>query len=143
MRLWRYGGFDMVKKVTITVIVFVGLIVAFIYMPIILSGALWQEKDPLKHLTSIAKLKLTSSNYEIISEVDNNYVVYLSDTERDDTFENIQLSLEQNGWQFKEQLGSGYIFEKAGEEMVVTSRQYSSSYYLWTVPKGILKDEGE
>ena len=143
MMIWRYGGADMVKKVTITVIVFVGLIVTFIYMPIILSGALWQEKDPLKHLTSIAKLKLTSSNYEKIREVDNNYVVYLSDTERDDTFENIQLSLEQNGWQFKEQLGSGFIFEKAGEEMVVTSRQYSSSYYLWTVPKGILKDEEE
>jgi len=123
-----------VKKITITVTVIVGLYVAFIYMPIILSGALWQEKDPLKHLISVAKLKLTGSGYEKIREVDNKYVVYLSDTERDDTFQNIQLALEQNGWQFKEQLGSGYIFEKAGEEtMVVTSRQYSSSYYLWTV----------
>ena len=130
------------KKIALAVSLIFCLYVGIIYMPVIVSGALGQEKKPAKHLLAITKLKFTGSDYEKIYETDNDYTVYLSDTENDDTYRNIKKALKEKGWSFKEQLGSGHIFEKDGEkDLNIITRQYSSSYFLWEVPMDIMEEK--
>lgn len=46
--------------------------------------------------------------------------------------------MKEKGWDFKEKLGSGLVFEKAEKTFVVETRQYSKHYILWNIPKKVL-----
>ncbi|ALC89143.1 hypothetical protein AM500_04560 [Bacillus sp. FJAT-18017] len=113
----------------------------FSYGPVVLSGALGQEKDPLKHLVAVTKLKFAFSDLEKIRETDDGNVVYLSETKLlKEDFGIVKKTLNENGWKFREQLGAGLVFEKGGEELYIITEPYSSVYYSWELPKSALKE---
>ncbi|MCR2802799.1 hypothetical protein [Paenibacillus soyae] len=42
--------------------------------------------------------------------------------------------LNTNGWEYKEQMGSGSIFMKNNEESIITSQQWTRKYVIYQVP---------
>jgi hypothetical protein len=44
-------------------------------------------------------------------------------------------TMENQGFIFAEQMGSGYFFEKDGNRYISTSRMYSSHFMVFTYPK--------
>ncbi|WP_078543491.1 hypothetical protein [Litchfieldia alkalitelluris] len=95
------------------------------------GSALYQEGNPVPIVGSILKLEWSDSGFESfevdhhVSKVDQEYVA-------------VKSFMEERGWSFVEQMGSGFIFEKSGEEtVVVETRLFSRHYYLWSVPEGV------
>ncbi|UCZ55107.1 hypothetical protein LGQ02_10450 [Bacillus shivajii] len=119
------------KKVLIAIVFILLIVVSLLGMKF--GSALTQEENTFDILIAITKLEFSEDDY-----------IYVGKTEQEKRFvsKNIANSqkkvmidfMEQKEWVFKDQLGSGYIFEKDEEDVVVTSRLYTSDYVLWNVP---------
>jgi hypothetical protein len=98
------------------------------------GSALTQEGNPTPILTSILKLELSNNGYQIVSENDR-AEKYVSEFKLKYPYGIVKEIMKDDGWTFQEQMGSGLIFVKNDETIVVETRQFTKSYYLWTVPK--------
>ncbi|MEW5591970.1 hypothetical protein ABGT24_00145 [Peribacillus frigoritolerans] len=101
------------------------------------GSALFQEGNPTPILTSIVNLELEKSDYELFSET-NIHNKYVSDNTGIYRYDVIKGFMKEKGWDFKEQMGSGLVFKKDEQTIVVETRQYSKHYILWNIPKEVL-----
>jgi hypothetical protein len=90
----------------------------------IFGRALNQDENYLGIALVLPKVILTS---EAVRIDDQKYL-----TKNQDSF--IEL-MEQQGFNFVEQMGSGYFFEKNGSSYISTSKMYSSHFMVFTSPK--------
>jgi len=97
------------------------------------GSALFQEGNPIPILTSIMGLEISNSDYEQFSEskIRNRYVSANTGKSRNNV---IREFMKEKGWDFKEQMGSGLVFENGGETLVIETRQYSNHYIVWSIP---------
>ena len=120
--------------------IFLSLLMVFILLIGLLGirfgSALSQEGNPLPILSSILDLELSDSEYERFaeSETQNWYVSANSGEFRYDV---ITEFMNDKGWDFEEQLGSGFVFRKDDESLVIESKLYSEHYFLWDVPSEV------
>lgn len=98
------------------------------------GSALYQEGNPLPVLYAITHLELADSAYEKFAEEDFSKRYVSADT-GEGRYDVIKKFMDEQGWVFEEQAGSGLIFEKDGIFLAVETRQYSERYVLWDVPK--------
>ncbi|MDR0136880.1 hypothetical protein RFW18_03920 [Metabacillus idriensis] len=87
-----------------------------------------QEEDSASILLSIMELELSNSDYAKVSE--HRYVSTSTDSSGF-----IKEFMTEKGWTYRDQAGSGLIFEKEERSVVVETRQFSRHYILWEVPK--------
>ncbi|MCM3594795.1 hypothetical protein M4D55_03190 [Metabacillus idriensis] len=92
------------------------------------GSALFQEEDSASILLSILELELSMSDYAKVSE--HRYV-----SKSTDSSGFIKEFMTEKGWTYRDQAGSGLIFEKEERSVVVETRQFSRHYILWDVPK--------
>lgn len=97
--------------------------------------ALTQEGNPLPILSSIFVLDFSDSEYEEFAQ--SRFVSENTGEMRYDVVKNL---MNKNGWEFTEQMGSGLMFERDAETIVVETRQFTQHYFLWDVPDGVLAD---
>lgn len=125
----------MVKKLwfgLVTIILIVGCYV-FVYK-------LFYPEHPIESLSTKEILTtLKNSNEEIVELVEEkNFTWYIAKNNGTngiaDVNEKIKHMVDQKGWSFQEQLGSGLIFEKEGEELIVTTQMWTSNYVLIQIP---------
>ena len=121
------------KKVLLIVLLIFLLFLGFIGLRF--GSALTQEGNPIPYLIAISKNELSNSGYEEVLETSNN-IRYVSKYEKDYPF--IKEYMKMEGWEFKEQMGSGFLFVKNKEEIVIGTRQYSRHNIIWDVPKEIV-----
>ncbi|WP_154098035.1 hypothetical protein [Bacillus coahuilensis] len=62
---------------------------------------------------------------------------YITGFDSEDPYSALKDYMENKGWKFKDQMGSGFIFEKDDELITIETRQYSRNYYIWDVPTSI------
>lgn len=107
--------------ILLIIILLAGIIVGF---PVI-----FQEGNPLPILKGIIKLGVSDDN---IVQISNEPRVYISKA----SVRNIPLIelIGKEGWNFEEQLGSGYIFSRDSKKLVVGSVQYTRRYRIWKIP---------
>ncbi|WHY70953.1 hypothetical protein [Fictibacillus enclensis] len=87
-------------------------------------------------LLSIAKLELTSDSYVKIS---TSPVRYVSKFEKGtEPYIVINLYMQQQGWKYKDQLGSSLIFEKNNQQSTVSTIQYTKRFFIWTIPEPMI-----
>lgn len=112
------------KKITLTIVslvfIFLGLFI-FLY-----SSVIFQEGNPWPQIKGVIKLSLTDK--EIIPVSANKYI-----TKSDDGAEVINRYLENKGYNFIEQMGSGYLYQSADQLISVVRRQYSRFYLIWNI----------
>ncbi|NDI35778.1 hypothetical protein EPK97_13645 [Chengkuizengella sediminis] len=94
------------------------------------GNALTQEGNPIPILISIAKLETSGHDFEMFSSNDNSYR-YVSENKSSDV---VKKFMSEKGWVFKEQMGSGFVFEKDQKVTTVGTRLFSKNYFLWDVP---------
>ncbi|MFV8828557.1 hypothetical protein [Alkalihalobacterium sp. APHAB7] len=99
------------------------------------GSALFQEERPLLMLYTVMKLEFSDHDFELISDTSTSKR-YISKT-RVSSEEIFHIYMSERGWNFKEQMGSGFIFEKDGMVRVVTTRMYTRHYFIWSVPNEI------
>lgn len=122
------------KKFLITVILLLVLFAGFLTFRF--GSALSQEGNPLPILSSIAKLEFTNSSYEQYSKTEKN-TSYVSLNTGESRYDVIKDIMKDNGWDFKEQMGSGLIFDKNGQNKVAETRQFSRHYILFDIPNDV------
>lgn len=114
------------SKISLLIILSFGLGL-FLYSPII-----FQEGNPWPQIKGIARLTLDKNEIVKISDQENKYM-----TKSEGGREVIINFMLQKGYIFKEQLGSGFVFERQGKSIVVVHRQYSRIYSLWNFPEDL------
>ena len=113
------------------------LIVAIGFIVIRFGSALFQEENTTEIIASITKLEFSTNDYIKVTEISQR-IRYVSKNENGFQEKVIKEFMQENGWQFKDQAGSGYIFEKDGETIVVEAKLFTKNYFLWSVPKEVL-----
>lgn len=122
------------KKILIVLILLLVLLLGFIGLRF--GAALTQEGNPIPIVTSIMKLELSNNDYQLFSETPNENR-YVSET-GDYRYDAVKEFMKGKGWEYKEQMGAGLVFEMNGEITIIVTRQYSKYYFIWNVPKEVL-----
>jgi hypothetical protein len=113
------------KKVLLfaSVIILVLGIFVFFY-----SSVIFQEGDPWPQIKGIVQLKFGDSDIVKLSGSDNKFMTESKNGTMIHDF------MKTKGYEFTEQMGSGYFFKSAtGQTAVATHRYYSRHYSLWTI----------
>jgi hypothetical protein len=97
------------KKIIVTAILLFVLLAGLLILRF--GSALTQEGSPLAILYSISKLEFAGSSYEPYSITDKS-TGYVSENTGESRYDAVKDILKENGWDFKEQMGAGLIFEK-------------------------------
>lgn len=106
----------------IALVSLIAVIFLSIYSPII-----FQEGDPLPQIKGIIQLTFGKSDMVKLSGSDNKYL-----TESGGGWEIMDNYLKERGYEFVEQMGSGYFYESFDDNIVLVRRQYSRFYAIWT-----------
>jgi hypothetical protein len=125
----------MKRIITSTIIVFVigcGLVMSMF------GSALFQEGNPLPIVFSAIKLQFSETNYVQFVKTEKRSR-YLSESKEKDQYVVIEDFMNSKGWMFQEQMGSGLIFTKNGEDAVVEVRQYSRHFFIWEIQKAFFQ----
>lgn len=123
-----------IKKRIFTVIT--TLAVTFTLMGIILGvygNVLFQEGNPIPVVSSILKLEFSEREYVKFSTSPTRYLSKFKTS--GDRYSIIKEYMKKKGWEFEEQMGSGFIFVKNGEQTIISTRQYTKNYFIWSVPE--------
>lgn len=113
------------SKIVYKITILGGLILGigmFLYLPVI-----FQEGNPWPQIKGVAELTFGQSGLAKLSGSDNKYL-----TKNRGGWENINSFLENKGYKFTEQMGSGYFYKSFDKAVVLTRRQYSRFYAIWT-----------
>jgi len=93
------------------------------------SSVIFQEGNPWPQIKGAAQLKFGGSNIVKLSDSDDKYM-----TKSKNGPEIIKDFMKDRGYEFIEQMGSGYFFTKDNlDKAVVTHKYYSRFYLLWNI----------
>jgi len=94
----------------------------FIYSPVI-----FQEGNPCPQIRGMVELGI--GHKDIVEISVNKYM-----TRSANGSEEIKIFMKEKGYDFKEQMGSGYVFESLeGRSAVVVHKYYSRFYSIWSI----------
>ncbi len=97
------------------------------------SSIIFQEGNPWPQIKGIIQLNFSGSDIIKISNFDDKYITKSKDGE-----EIIKNFMENNGYEFIEQMGSGHLFKSLEGTSVVAIHKYYSRYYsLWSITKNL------
>ena len=92
------------------------------------SSIIFQEGNPWPQIKGIVRLNFGSREVVKLDIGDNKYIT------KSDNPEIIKSFMKERGYEFREQLGAGYLFQSlTGESAVVVHRYYSRYYSLWSI----------
>lgn len=128
----------MIKTKRNKILGFLGVLIAiFILVVLFYSPIIFQEGNPTPLAKGIIRLNFTQDK---IIKLDMNGGRYL--TKSNNGQEVIKLYMNDNGYNFIEQMGSGYFFQSiTGESAVATRKHYSRFYSLWNIIENINNTE--
>ncbi len=115
------------------VIVLSVFIIAAGFLAFRFGNALSQEGNPVPILISISKLEFTNSDYEQYSESDKE-IRFVSENNGEFRYDVVKELMKKKGWDYKDQMGSGLLFEKDKMTIIVETRLFSRHYILWDIP---------
>jgi hypothetical protein len=104
------------------------IIAVLVLLAVFNYKTIFQEGNPWPQAEGIAELIFSDNDLVNLSSAGR----YLSWT--DNGRESFIESMEEKGYRFVDQLGSGYFFENSsGDQVLATSRQYSRWFSLWNI----------
>jgi hypothetical protein len=113
------------KKVLllISVTILVLGIFVFFYSPVI-----FQEGNPWSQIKGITQLTFGKSNIVKLSGADNRYL-----TKSQGGPMAVEAFMKDRGYEYTDQMGSGYFYKSSDETVILTRHQYSRFYIIWTI----------
>jgi hypothetical protein len=123
-----------IKNKIITVIITIVATFSIIGFVIGLYGnVIFQEGNPIALISSIIELEFTDEKYVQYSTSPDKYISEFEPGS--DRYKVVVGFMEEKGWAFNEQMGSGLVFKKDEEQMIIGTRQYTRNYYVWNIPE--------
>ncbi|MGM0845490.1 MAG: hypothetical protein ACQEUT_10970 [Bacillota bacterium] len=116
------------------------LLIFFLFIGLIalrFGSALTQEGNPVPYLVAIGQYELANNGYEGVLRTPNR-IRYISKFEDKYPLGMAREYMETLDWEFKEQIGSGLMFEKGGKTITIETRQFSEHYFIWDISKELL-----
>jgi len=109
------------------IIAALAILVVGIFM-VFYSNVIFQEGNPWPQIKGIVQLNLGNKDVVKLAIGENKYITKRGNPEMIKSF------MKDKGYDFTEQMGSGYFFKsQTGASAVVTRRYYSHFYALWTI----------
>lgn len=102
------------------------------------SQVIFQEGNPWPEIKGIAKLAFSRSDIVKLSSSDDKYL-----TKSQGGSQAIDVFMRDRGYEFTDQMGSGYLYKSSNKTVVLTRRQYSRFYTIWTVPDNIAETNND
>jgi hypothetical protein len=94
------------------------------------SPTIFQEGNPLPQIKGIIQLTFGDTDIVQLSGSDN---TFMTESKNGTTIHNF---MKDRGYEFTEQMGSGYFFKSpTGQNAIATHRYYTRHYSLWTITK--------
>ena len=126
-------GFEMKKWILLVVILFLLAINAA------LSTKFHYPELPFSNKTKQEVAKLAVSSKLPLSKVaqQDGYVWFVTDDSLDVALDSLKQRMKKNGWEFVEQNGSSYLFEKDNEKVFIESQQWTGNFLLFQLPIGL------
>ena len=104
------------------------LIILVIGILVFYSNVIFQEDNPWPQIKGIVQLNFGDKDVVKLSIGTNKYIT------KSDNPEIIKSFMKNKGYNFTEQMGSGYFFKSSdGKSAVATHRYYSRYYSLWSI----------
>lgn len=125
------------KRILLTLLLLFIVLIGLLFFRF--GTALTQEGNPLPILSSIFVLDFSDSEYEPFAESEAE-TRFVSANTGETRYDVVKDFMNENGWAFTEQIGSGLMFERDAETMIVETRQFTKHYFLWDLPGGVLAD---
>ena len=94
------------------------------------STVIFQEGNPWPKIKGIVQLTFSGSDIVKLSGSDNEYL-----TRSKGGPGVIETYMKNRGYEYTEQMGSGYFYKSSDKTIVLTRRQYSRFYVIWTIPE--------
>jgi hypothetical protein len=92
------------------------------------SKVIFQEGNPCPQIKGIAQLTFGKANIVKLSGSDNRYLTKSQGGPMvDEEF------MKDRGYEYTDQMGSGYFYKSSDKNIVLTRRQYSRFYTIWTI----------
>lgn len=104
------------------VVLAIGFLV-FMYSPVI-----FQEGNPWPEIKAISQLTFGGSDMVKLSGSDNKYL-----TKSQGGPQVIDVFMNGRGYEYTDQMGSGYFYKSSDKAVVLVRRQYSRFYTIWTL----------
>ena len=94
---------------------------------------------PFQNKTKAEVVKLASTSSLPLSKItrQGGYVWFVTDDPQDVALQSLKDRMTKNGWEFIEQDGSGYFFEKESERVIIESQQWTDDFLLFQLPVGL------
>lgn len=115
----------MKKKVVVLCAVILAILSTVVFFK---KDAIFQRGNPIPYLTAAVRLSETNS-YVVVDEENRIYISKRGDKEA--LFQMIQ---DTYGAEYKDQLGSGYLFSDGEKSYLVSSEIYWGRFTVWTLP---------
>ncbi|MFK5707550.1 hypothetical protein [Lysinibacillus boronitolerans] len=108
------------------------------------SGTLFYSKIyyPSLPIDSVSKRevvqKANKSDESIVYLTkENGYEWYISKMNQGEAYEYLKQMMKKKGWNYKEQMGAGFIFQKENkEELIVGSEMWTGKYVIFQIQEG-------
>lgn len=94
------------------------------------SSVIFQEGNPWPEIKGITELAFGKSDMIKLSGSDNKYL-----TKSRGGPQTVEAYMKNQGYEFTDQMGSGYFYKSPNGNIVITRRQYSRFYTIWTINK--------
>ena len=92
------------------------------------SSVIFQEGNPWSQIKGITQLTFGKSDIVKLSNFDNKYL-----TKSKGGPAVVEEFMEDRGYEYMDQMGSGYFYKSSDRTIVLTRRQYSRFYTIWTI----------
>lgn len=119
------GVYSVKKKVIVICTLIISLLAAVVFLK---WDAIFQRGNPIPYLTAAVRLSETTPYVA----VDEEKRIYIS--KRGDNEALFQMIKDTYGVEFKDQLGSGYLFSDGEKSYIVSSEIYWGRFTVWTLP---------
>ena len=122
------------KKVGFLVGIIIILIGVFIFV-----NTLYYPPLPIENVSAKEAIEQLNNSDDKIVEIaiEGDFIWYITRSENKGISiadERIKQLFTAKGWEFKEKLGSGLVFEKDGERLIPTTQMWTKKYVLVKVP---------
>lgn len=92
------------------------------------SSVIFQEGNPWPQIKGITQLTFGKSDIVKLSGLDNRYL-----TKSQGGPMAIEAFMKDHGYEYIDQMGSGYFYKSSDKTIILTRRQYSRFYTIWTI----------
>ncbi len=113
------------KKVLLLISIIILVLGVFVFF---YSSVIFQEGNPRPQIKGITQLTFGKSNIVKLSGSDNRYL-----TKSQGGPMVVETFMKDQGYEYTDQMGSGYFYKSSDKTIVLTRRQYSRFYTIWTI----------